>query len=151
MRMGQTASTELIDRLRQALQSGLKLRLALLFGSFARGTARPDSDVDIAILPMDADLSLSEELALQASLSSIARREVDLVRLDRCYPLLRWRVAKEGIVVLANAPADETRFRARAGIEHAEFEPMVRKAGESFRRRLARDGEPPIVGSDPDR
>jgi predicted nucleotidyltransferase len=46
--------------------------------AFARARNRPDSDV--AILPLDPLLPLSDELALQAQLSSVAQREVDLVR-----------------------------------------------------------------------
>ncbi|MBA2320945.1 MAG: nucleotidyltransferase domain-containing protein, partial [Deltaproteobacteria bacterium] len=45
---------ELEQQLRPVLD-GAPLRLAILFGSTARGTARPDSDVDIGILSVDPD------------------------------------------------------------------------------------------------
>jgi uncharacterized protein len=127
----------LLERLRRALQAGPKLRLALVFGSAARDQAGPDSDVDVAILPEDPELTLADELALQAQLSSTVAREVDLVRLDHCYPAIRWRVANEGLVLLANPAFEVSRFRARAGVEHAEYEPQLRKAAERFRRRAA--------------
>ena len=45
-------------RLRDGLARGLRaeptVRLAYLFGSRARGAARPDSDVDVAVLVDDA-------------------------------------------------------------------------------------------------
>jgi predicted nucleotidyltransferase len=127
---------ELIARLQEVLQDGPDLRLALLFGSFARNPATPGSDVDLAVLPVNAELSLADELALQARLSAVVGREVDLVRLDRCAPGLRWRIANEGVPLLASPPHSLPRFRARAGIEHAEFEPQRRRASELFLRRL---------------
>jgi uncharacterized protein len=108
----------------------------MLFGSTARGTARADSDVDIAILPSHPDVALSDELALQARLSAAVHREVDLVRLDLCAPALRFRIAAQGIPLLVEAPSVLSRFRARAGIEHGELEPRQRRARELFLRRL---------------
>jgi predicted nucleotidyltransferase len=91
------AHAELCRDLKQLLADGPRLQLALLFGSLARGTERPDSDLDIAILPADRELALAEELALQTRLALLAKREVDLVRLDQCAPALRFRVAQEGV------------------------------------------------------
>jgi predicted nucleotidyltransferase len=71
------------DRIRQALRDGPPLRLAILFGSRARRSARPDSDVDIAILPVDPALSLLDEGLLAASLERATGASIDLVRLDR--------------------------------------------------------------------
>jgi predicted nucleotidyltransferase len=137
---------DLVERLRGALRSGPKLRLAVLFGSTARGTARPDSDLDIGILPADRELTLFDELSLQARLAAAAGREVDLVRLDQTRPMLRFRVAREGLVLLAETPVEWARFRARAGIEHAEISPHVQLAGELFRRRLIANGAMPDGG-----
>ncbi|MDB4987458.1 MAG: uncharacterized protein JWN04_2636 [Myxococcaceae bacterium] len=99
-----------------------------------RGTARPDSDLDVAILPVDPELSLADELALQACISSTVKREVDLVRLDRCTGTLRFRVAREGLLVFAE-PGALSSFRARAGIEHAELAPLMKRASELFLKR----------------
>jgi predicted nucleotidyltransferase len=126
---------ELIRDLKQLLSEGPPMKLALLFGSTARGNERADSDLDIAILPVDRELALADELALQARLALFAKREVDLVRLDQCTPALRFRVAREGIPLVAQ-PSALSAFRARAGIEHAELAPLVRRANELFLNRL---------------
>jgi predicted nucleotidyltransferase len=89
----------------RAVLQGRAVRLAVLFGSAARGAMRDDSDVDVGILPVDASMSLETELALQASLERALGRCVDLVRLDRADILTRWRVAREGAPVLAELPA----------------------------------------------
>lgn len=130
------ARDDLTRDLTKLLAAGPRLRLAFLFGSMARGTDRPGSDLDVAILPLEADLPLADELALQARLALWAKREVDLVRLDHCTPALRYRVAREGIALLGEH-RDLSAFRARAGIEHEELSPLVARASELFRRRLA--------------
>jgi predicted nucleotidyltransferase len=120
-----------------ALQSGPSLRLAMLFGSIATGAFRPDSDVDVAIVPADPELSLADELDLQASLVRACARDVDLVRLDRASTLVKWQVARDGKVLLQSSPYEATRFVADAASEYLDFEPAFTRAAERFRQRLA--------------
>jgi predicted nucleotidyltransferase len=130
---------DLIRDLTMLLAAGPPLRLALLFGSVARGSDHAGSDLDVAILPVDRELTLADELTLQTRLSLLAKREVDLVRLDQCTPALRFRVAREGVPLLG-VRSELNAFRARAGIEHAEMSPLIQRASELFRRRLLRVG-----------
>lgn len=52
---------------------------AYLLGSAAEGRLRPDSDVDIAVLPLAPNgLPVAERLSMAAELSRLAGREVDL-------------------------------------------------------------------------
>ncbi|HEX3343314.1 MAG TPA: nucleotidyltransferase domain-containing protein [Polyangiaceae bacterium] len=73
------ASRKELDGLSAALAEGPRLRLAVLFGSRATGREHGESDFDIGVFPVDADLSLREELSLASALSSVAGREVDVV------------------------------------------------------------------------
>jgi predicted nucleotidyltransferase len=130
---------DLIRDLTTLLAAGPRLRLALLFGSVARGSEHAGSDLDVAILPVDRELALADELTLQTRLALLAKREVDLIRLDHCTPALRFRVAREGIPLLGDRSVLNA-FRARAGIEHAEMAPSIQRASEVFRRRLAGAG-----------
>jgi predicted nucleotidyltransferase len=127
---------EVFARLAPALR-GRGLRLAVLFGSGARDALRADSDVDVGIVPLDATMTLTEELALQAALERAAGRCVDLVRLDRASTLLRWRAAREGLPLHSLEPRDWPRFVAQAGIEHGDFAPLYARAAERLRRRIA--------------
>lgn len=52
---------ELMLILQQELSRHPGLHFALLFGSWARGEARPGSDVDVAIMPLE-DWPLAAEL-----------------------------------------------------------------------------------------
>lgn len=124
------------DRLREALAMIPRLGLAILFGSRARGNARPDSDVDVAI-SADPPLSGREESELGAALERAAGTSVDLVDLERAAPALRWRIARDGIVLLSSPPNAAARFLARTGIEHDELRDLEVAAQRRFRDRLA--------------
>ncbi len=122
--------------LTEALAEAGGIRVALLFGSTARGDERPDSDVDIGFVPMDPGMTLGDELALQARLERVAGRTVDLVRLDLADPMLRWRAAKDGVVLLSLAPGDAARLIAEIALEHADLAPLVEAGAERFRRAV---------------
>ena len=111
-------------------------RLVVLFGSHARGTAHDDSDIDLGFLPGEK-MSLAEELALEAELTRTLEHEVDLVPLDTDDTMLKWRAARDGVVVRAVPPMEAARFFARAAVEHDEMAPTLEEAGRRFARRLA--------------
>lgn len=129
----------LADALRRALSRGPRLRLAILFGSHARGTARPGSDVDVAVLPAGADLSPADENAIALELERAAGAPVDVVRIDRAAAALRWRIARDGIVLLSDPPQEAVRFLARTAIEHDELREIELDAMRRFRARLAEE------------
>lgn len=126
----------LTERLRAALRGGPSLRLAILFGSSARGTRHAHSDVDVAILPADLALSLADESDLQLALERACGHAVDLVRLDHAPLLLRWRIASEGVLLVGDH-VTWTRFAATTASEHADFAPALARAAALFRERLA--------------
>lgn len=96
-----TPETEgLIIRLRERLRERPDLHLAVLFGSQARGKARPDSDLDLAVLGDQLDtLSLARDLSLATDL------EVDVIDLgqDLGYPLLN-AIVRDAIFVFQGRP-----------------------------------------------
>ncbi len=140
-------SAGIIDDLRQALETGPPLRLAVLFGSAARARLRPDSDLDVGILPRDPDLPLRAELDLQAHLERASLRHVDLVRLDRASTLLRWEVARRSLLIVADPPQEFSRFVAAAALEHADFVSAFGTAAARFLQRLLAlpTGSPPTA------
>lgn len=135
------------DRIRRVLSGGPPLRLAILFGSAARLALRADSDVDIGIVPCDADLPLATELELQVRLEQACGSPVDLVRLDRASTLLRWEAARGAVVVVANPPHEFPRFIAAAAIEHADLMTALAPVAERFRLRLLEHPRPADEGA----
>lgn len=132
-----------LETLVETLRSEVKreARLAVLFGSRARGEAGPESDVDVAFVPRVESMSLTEESRLQADLERVLGRPVDLVRLDRADLTLRWRIARDGVLIWSETPVGFSRFRARTASEYADFAPAQRVAARRYRRRL-------LAGSD---
>jgi predicted nucleotidyltransferase len=84
-----------------------RLEVALLFGSMARGRARPDSDVDLAVFG-DVD-----PLALSGALSALLRREVDVVRIEGAPIPLLDSIVRDGKVVFERVPGAAATLRSR--------------------------------------
>lgn len=125
-----------VDELVRTLRGGPPLRLAVLFGSGARGTMHAGSDLDIGIVPTSAGLSWAAETGLQADLAHACGRDVDVVRLDEATTLLRGQVARDGRPLLESTPGEFTRFRVAALIEYLDFLPAYDAAAECFRQSL---------------
>ncbi|NMW18688.1 MAG: nucleotidyltransferase domain-containing protein [Chlorobiaceae bacterium] len=74
--------TESIDKqIRDVLERHNAIRLALLFGSLARGTAHYGSDVDLAV-GADHPLDVHETINLISDLAEVTGRPVDLIDLS---------------------------------------------------------------------
>lgn len=111
-RRGLVAMERCVDMLRCSLSARAGVRLGLLFGSHARGRARTDSDLDLAV-ELDAEV---DPLRLAAELSAEVGREVDLVVLgaaDLGYPLLK-ALVDHGRVLYEGRPGRAAAWRAQA-------------------------------------
>jgi predicted nucleotidyltransferase len=103
------------------------LHLLLLFGSRARGDARDASDWDFAYVA-DGTFDVA---ALQLDLvDTLGTDQLDVVNLEQAGALLRFRAARDGIVVFARAPLDYERFWLAAVQFWCEAGPTIRAAYE---------------------
>jgi uncharacterized protein len=85
----------LVSRLLEALRKQPNVRLAVLFGSLARGSDRPDSDLDVLVRFRDDDHRARAELVDE--LRAASGRRVQLVSVDQ---------AEEAPLLLADALGD---------------------------------------------
>ena len=101
------------------------LELAVIFGSVAPGTARFDSDLDIAVryaAPLNAD----EKLVLIRALGAASGRPVDLIDLRTAGPI----VARQALTLGKRLFGTDTNFASqlsRTLIDYADFAPLIER------------------------
>jgi predicted nucleotidyltransferase len=101
--------------LRRALRTEPNVRLAVLYGSMARGDDTPDSDLDLLVALSEDAPTAAVRLAVR--LERALGRRVDVARLNRIEetaPLLLLRAIDEGRVVL-DRDREWNDLRARRG------------------------------------
>jgi predicted nucleotidyltransferase len=130
---------ELLSRVKRALLPIAGVQAAFLFGSRATGRARPDSDIDIAVLLENAPPSHERKGVLWPLLTALGSElrsdRVDLVVLNEAPPKLAFQVLKQGLVAFARDPVELHRFRVRTYSLHADYEPVERFFREVTKRR----------------
>src|SRR6185295_14550156 len=124
----------LVASLREALRGRQDVHLAILFGSRARGRARPDSDVDLAVQGENLDL-----LGLARDLSLATRHEVDVVNLARDvgYPLLN-AIARDAIFVHQGRRGAGGRWLSHTLSRLETDRPWYERMRDSYLKKLAR-------------
>lgn len=124
------AHWSLLSGLRRALRTEPNVKLAVLYGSFARGEADPDSDVDVLVELVRDDAPRAA--ALRRRLELVVGREVGLARLpvvESGSPLLLAEVLKEGRVLVDRADRWAGLRARRASIE--------RRARRAYEQEMA--------------
>ncbi len=126
------SNAEIVEALRNALRGRKDVRLALLFGSRARGQAREGSDADVAVLGKDLDL-----LELAGDLSDAAKVEVDVVSLeDPGYPLLD-ALLRDSLVLHEGERHAAAAWRTRAVLDAETDRPGYERMRDAYLRKLA--------------
>lgn len=126
---------DIAARLHQALAGRKDVRVAVLFGSEARGTARAGSDVDVAVDAPGADI-----LEIAAALSEALSREVDVVPLeDATIPLLE-QLVRDGIVVHEAYPGAGALWRSHALTSLETDRPWFARMRDAWLSRVREQG-----------
>jgi hypothetical protein len=99
-----------VDKLRVFFAAQKSVRLAYLFGSYAKGKVGPLSDVDVAVL-LDRKLIKEErskmQLELIAEISSLLKTDrVDLVVINDSPIDLNYEIIKHGKIVHVKDPGE---------------------------------------------
>ena len=72
---------------------------AAIFGSFVRGEAKKDSDIDI-LVEFKGEKSLLDLVALKLELEELLGREVDVLTYNSLHPFIRETILKEQVAIL---------------------------------------------------
>lgn len=119
-----------------------EVRLAIVFGSRARGVAKPEADLDLAIEAVRG--RELDRLALMADLRAATGLEVDLVDITPgCrvgYPLLH-ALNRDGVVIHETEPHAEAEFRTRALLQTSLDRPWYERMRDAYLAHLAAPSE----------
>ena len=120
---------DLSHALRTVLEAAPPEVLAVyLYGSRARGTARPGSDLDLALLLAAPPAATLRGVArnVEAAVERAVRIPVEAVVLNRAPADLVHRVLRDGILVLDRDRAARLGFEVRARNEYFDLAPLRR-------------------------
>ncbi len=132
---------EIESQLREFLAANAEregIAAAYLFGSVARGTPRPGSDVDVGILYSEEPPATLKGLglALEGDLEDLLQRAVQVVVLNRAPVDLVIRVLRDGKLLVDRERSKRVRFEVRSRFEFWDLEPylkLYRRTGEGLR------------------
>ena len=120
------------------------VQVAYLFGSRATGRARPDSDVDLAVL-WGEDVPSSDYFPrrlelIGATMEAFRTDDVDVVVLNEAPPLLAVEVLREGHLLYNRNDRLRVDFQIRALREYRDTAPLRRLLAEALEARV-REGK----------
>ena len=98
-----------------------QLKLVVIFGSFANGKNRKDSDLDIAVLG-SREVSFNEQISLTNEFSQIFNKNIDLSVLNKANPLLLFQ-ASENSILLYGSREEFSKFKLYAFNVYNDYAP----------------------------
>lgn len=124
-------------RLLDILSEDPRIAFGYLFGSRAKGSERPDSDVDVAVW-LDVDRARLGEVALELAgrVSSQLGLDADVVDLNRAPLLLRHTVLRQGRLLFERDHTARVGFESRTLVEAIDFEPLRKRCAAGLVRKL---------------
>lgn len=127
-------SEELNQQLIDIINQHVHPDFILLFGSFAKGNAREDSDIDLAYFSKQP-LSSYERFNLAGELAAVAKREVDLVDIKRIDTVFTMEIFEQGIPIYIRDENEFTRQKMRAYSMYATLSEQRAPILEAIKRR----------------
>lgn len=113
-----------------------------LFGSFARGNANENSDIDLAIIfdkNVPSEIYFEKKMDYLILATEVLRTdEIDLIVLNNAPPSLAYRVFSEGKVLYENEEKKSQRvaLQARVFNLYFDFMPVRKTVSEGLKRRI---------------
>ncbi|MEW6751428.1 MAG: nucleotidyltransferase domain-containing protein [Candidatus Latescibacterota bacterium] len=123
------------QRLGEILGSFTGVGAVYLFGSAAEDRERPNSDVDVAVVPHDAAVR-ARRVEMLTELARAGFDRVDLVCLDGTDAVLRFHAVRRNRLLFRAPGFDHPGYFARALREYFDLEPLLRARHAAYRRRV---------------
>jgi predicted nucleotidyltransferase len=122
---GDERQAQLLDAIRRIAVRYAPLELLVLHGSRARGDAVHDADWDLVYL---ADPTFDRERFLGEVVAAVGTERIDLADLARSSALLRFRAARDGVLLHQGTPGAHEEFIRSAALFWCDAEPIIRRA-----------------------
>lgn len=110
------------------------VRATYLFGSYGRGEARADSDLDVGVL-LDRPLDRQRRFDIEQRIAGALHRDVDLVDLAAAPAFLRGQVVAEGRRIHCTDALAAGLFEAHALADYARLHEELREVLAAFDER----------------
>lgn len=117
---------------------------AYVYGSVARGTAMPLSDVDIALL-LTTTLPPFERLGLELTIqgeieAACGLSPVDVRAINEAPLTVRGRIVQHGILLYERDQARRIAFEVATRKRYFDFAPVAHRLRDAFLQRVYREG-----------
>lgn len=127
------------DVIRRILAADPRVAYALVFGSSARGTMTPFSDLDVAV-GIKPGVAVDHRWigGLTAQLEHSTGRTVDLVVLEDASPALAYRIFRDGRLLFEADRSARVREQAYAMLKYLDFRPCEQQCARAVLDAAAR-------------
>jgi uncharacterized protein len=131
---------DILQVVRPCLGGRPEIVFAYVFGSAARGEARSNSDVDIAVYldsePVAPGIGGYRAKLLSELMSCLRRNDVDLVILNQAPVVLQHRVLRDGIIILSHDDKRRVDFTVDTMRRYFDTGPLRALALEYMRQSI---------------
>ena len=105
-----------------------------LFGSVAEGRARPESDLDLAVVPRDQSVG-EQKLEMLKRLAAAGFERVDLVFLDGSDQILQFHAVRQNRPLYTTQGFSHGSFFSLTLRQYQDLEPLLRVRHAAYRKR----------------
>ncbi len=111
------------------------IKAVYLFGSAATDSVRPDSDLDLGIVPADDSIH-EKKLELLTELAGLGFCNVDIVFLDVNDIVLRFEIVKHNRVIYRTDDFDSGAMFSLTLRQYTDFLPYLKVQREALKKRI---------------
>lgn len=123
------------EKLENIFSNQIKVKAAYLFGSYARGEQKTDSDIDIGIL-LDENFDRIIKLDLLTSLTENGFDDVDLVILNNASILLKYEIVKNNNLIYSRSDFDTSSYFSKIIRLYLDFKPYLEVQRKYLKERI---------------
>lgn len=136
--MEQENFSQIKQKIEQTLSEQSGVLFGYIFGSLATGTARKESDVDIAVYlePGHKDRFFDIRLELMEKLTRAFSAEADVTVLNTASPFLKYVALKEGKLAFERDPEARIDFELKALNEYFDYKPILQMYHDRLRTQV---------------